>query len=498
MLAICLLAACVRPMTNSSGWQAGQANQATSTTTAQSNPTSPTRAPTRPSGGPIWTPTPDQPHLIPTKRSTDESYTVQRGDTLGKIAQRYGVEINAIISANQISNPDLLEVGQTLTIPAPHPLPPGPDFKIIPDSELVYGPASIGFDIREFAASKKGFLASYHEDLEGRSASGPEVLLRVSQQFSVNPRILLSILEYQTGWLTHTTLKDNERDYPVGLQNTAYKSLYKQLSWAANNLNRGYYLWKAEGISGWILADGSMVPPADTINAGTAGIQNFFSLLDDPSQWQIDCGEKGLFKTYQDLFGYPFDFAVDPLLPADLQQATLQLPFEQGVTWSFTGGPHGGWGSGSAWAAIDFAPPGDALGCVQNDAWVASVAGGKILRAQNGEVIQEFDQDGFEQTGWVILYMHIQTRDRVQAGTSLKAGEHIGHPSCEGGVSNGTHVHIARRYNGEWIPADGNLPFILDGWVSKGNGVEYDGWLVRNDQTVEAWDARRDENQINR
>ena len=81
----------------------------------------------------------------------------------------------------------------------------------------------------------------------------------------------------------------------------------------------------------------------------------------------------------------------------------------------------------------------------------------------------------------------------------LYAGENIGHPSCEGGVSNATHLHLARRYNGEWIPADGNLPFILDGWVSSGNGIEYDGFLTRGDRTVEAWEGVfEDLNQISR
>jgi hypothetical protein len=36
---------------------------------------------------------------------------------------------------------------------------------------------------------------------------------------------------------------------------------------------------------------------------------------------------------------------------------------------------------------------------------------------------------------------------------AVKTGDRIGHPSCEGGAANATHVHIARRYNGEWIPA---------------------------------------------
>ena len=82
--------------------------------------------------------------------------------------------------------------------------------------------------------------------------------------------------------------------------------------------------------------------------------------------------------------------------------------------------------------------------------------------------------------------MHVSSQDRVQPNTYVYAGEAIGHPSCEGGVSNATHLHLARKYNGEWIPADGNLPFNLDGWVSSGNGFEYDGFLTRGTNVISA------------
>ena len=85
----------------------------------------------------------------------------------------------------------------------------------------------------------------------------------------------------------------------------------------------------------------------------------------------------------------------------------MQLPIEAGDAWSFTGGPHGGWADGSAWAALDFAPPGDALGCVDSDAWVTAVADGVVVRSGDGAVIQDLDGDGLEQTGWVVLYMHV-------------------------------------------------------------------------------------------
>lgn len=54
----------------------------------------------------------------PTPPETDIVYQVQAGDTLGKIADRYGVSINDIAVANNLSNIHSLDIGQTLIIPA--------------------------------------------------------------------------------------------------------------------------------------------------------------------------------------------------------------------------------------------------------------------------------------------------------------------------------------------------------------------------------------------
>jgi murein DD-endopeptidase MepM/ murein hydrolase activator NlpD len=211
----------------------------------------------------------------------------------------------------------------------------------------------------------------------------------------------------------------------------------------------------------------------------------------------------GIFTTFSSFFGHPFDYAIEPLIPEDIEQPAMQLPFEENVDWAFTGGPHGGWGDGSAWAGLDFAPGGEGLGCIPSDLWVVAVTDGLITRSDQGRVIQDLDNDGNEGTGWVVLYMHIEARDRVHPNTFLKAGERIGHPSCEGGYSTGTHTHLARRYNGEWIPADQTqaefgYPFVMDGWVSSGNGIEYDGFLERNGESIEAWEGFYPENTIHR
>ncbi len=97
---------------------------------------------TRVPGAPILTPTPDLPRSLPEARTESETYIVQYGDSLGAIASRFGVNINIIITANNITNPNLIEPGQVLLIPAPTMQPEGSGVKIIPDSELVYVRAS--------------------------------------------------------------------------------------------------------------------------------------------------------------------------------------------------------------------------------------------------------------------------------------------------------------------------------------------------------------------
>ena len=136
------------------------------------------------------------------------------------------------------------------------------------------------------------------------------------------------------------------------------------------------------------------------------------------------------------------------------------------------------------------------IGCLTSERWVTAISDGLVLRSKNGEVVVDLDRDGHEQTGWTILYMHVAAEGRVAAGTTIKAGDRIGHPSCEGGVSNATHVHLARRYNGEWIPAGGVIPFVLDGWKVTGEATEYDGRLAKDNQVKVACECREEKNSV--
>jgi len=49
---------------------------------------------------------------------THQVYVVQKGDTVYKIAQRYGLDWRELAAYNHLSNPDLIYPGQRLLIPS--------------------------------------------------------------------------------------------------------------------------------------------------------------------------------------------------------------------------------------------------------------------------------------------------------------------------------------------------------------------------------------------
>jgi hypothetical protein len=111
--------------------------------------------------------------------------------------------------------------------------------------------------------------------------------------------------------------------------------------------------------------------------------------------------------------------------------------------------------------------------------WATAAAPGLVIQSGNGVVKVDLDGDGHEQTGLVLLYLHVAKRGRVAKGTPVDVGDRIGHPSCEGGVSEATHLHFARKLDGEWLAADGPLPLVLSDWQFHSDGVSYDGTATR-------------------
>jgi len=413
-------------------------------------------------------------------------YYSQSGDTLPVVAARFGVQMEEIKTQSELSPRELIKPQTLLVIPDYYGFNIAPD-PILPDSEIIYSPSALDFDITAFVEEAGGYLSSYREYTVDGWRSGAEIIQKIAIEESINPRILLGLLEFQSGWVYGQPENVFEKDYPMGFPIVDKKGLHKQLSFSIKILANGYYGWREGRITEVVFKDGTQQRIHPKINAGSAALEHFFANFYDPARWlSVLYGEGSFSALYEQMFGSPWIRAltVEPLYSTGLTQPNMELPFLAGKIWAHTGGPHPAWGSHGAWAALDFAPASDKSGCTVSNDWVVASAPGLVVRTGPGLVVLDLDGDGYEQTGWVILYLHISSDGKVEKGTYLDQDALIGHPSCEGGSATGTHVHMVRKYNGEWIAADGPLAFNLSGWVSFKGEKPYEGKLVRKDAVV--------------
>ena len=156
-------------------------------------PPPPTAAPGQP------TPTPPTPPQPPPQQQT---YVVQPGDNLTRIAQRFNTTVQAIVQANNIVNPNLIYVGQVLIIPgagpgpAPTTPPPGPTPGVTPTPPPV-GSFEFGGQTQTFANSQQMSDAGMNwVKFQYKWAAGDttDVLAsQIQQAKSVGYKVLISV-----------------------------------------------------------------------------------------------------------------------------------------------------------------------------------------------------------------------------------------------------------------------------------------------------------------
>jgi LasA protease len=432
------------------------------------------------------------PESTPTFAADTVLYYAQSGDWLPAVAGRFGVDVSEVASPKIMPENGLMDTGTLLIIPdrLDKTLQYTQSLQIIPDSEFVFSATSLDFDTAEYVRTAGGYLSTYREYL-GTTAwtSGARGIERLAYENSVNPRLLLAVLDYESHWVRGKPDNDFRTKYPMGYESYRNVGMFGQLTWAVNQMSMGYYGWRTGDLKELTFLDGKTLLLDPTLNAGTVAVMVLFSRLHTLNEWlRIMDQTSGFPAFYQNMFGDPWARAneITNFFPPNFSQPALILPLEQNITWSFTGGPHSAWGVEGPLAALDFAPRNDKSGCLPTTSWILAMAAGLVVRSGNGVVMLDMDGDGHEQTGWNIMYLHVATKDRVPAGTWVEQYDRIGHASCEGGVSTGTHTHIARKYNGEWILAAGPVPFVLSGWTTIAGDKPYLGKLVKGNNVITA------------
>jgi hypothetical protein len=229
-------------------------------------------------------------------------YTAQAGDTLPALAKHFNTTEEEIRKANSFipESVTTMPPGMPMKIPIYYAPFWGSPYQILPDSNFVYGPALIGFNVDDVIQASSGWLKGYEEFASGDTHSAGEIIEIIARNFSISPRLLLALVEYQAGGLSLPILEDYALGYPLGQRDYRYRGLYLQLTWAANFLNNIYYGWRIGSLETFEHLDGKIERPDPWQNAASVALQVYFSRLESGDAYLMRTGPDG-FKTYREI-----------------------------------------------------------------------------------------------------------------------------------------------------------------------------------------------------
>ncbi|MBI3738567.1 MAG: LysM peptidoglycan-binding domain-containing protein [Chloroflexi bacterium] len=175
-----------------------------------------------------------EPTLTPTFDVPSVLYYSQSGDWLPALAARFNVDPSEVRADAPLPETSLINPGTLLVIPDRITEKTTPNIQIIPDSELVFSATATDFNIPSYIKNANGDLATYREYLGSTGwTTGSDAIKRVAFENSINPRLLLALLDYESRWVRGEPVDPLHADYPMGYQNLL---ITKAAGCAANRL----------------------------------------------------------------------------------------------------------------------------------------------------------------------------------------------------------------------------------------------------------------------
>jgi murein DD-endopeptidase MepM/ murein hydrolase activator NlpD len=341
-----------------------------------------------------------------------------------------------------------------------------PSGTLITDDQFVWGPNVGDFDILAFLAQRGSPLAAYADDI-GLWAG----------YSSVNPQVLLTVLELRNGLVDHFPADIDRETVESDIETTALDlatAFYDHL-----------YVWGARAEDADVdrtqptlmLDDNTMVALSGALSSGTFALLKVLSGGADLGTFEAltaTANQGGFSATFASLFPGVDPLAEDnPINPADLPPDSLfQFPFPLGDTWGFWG-PHS-WNGGTApppYSSMDFYDGGGTCAAPPGLYAVATAAGSGVRRYS---CWMEIDHG----SGWTTSYYHLQ--NLVGSGSQIRNGR-LGSIACEvcaGGYATGPHVHWSLKYNGAYVSLEG---VKISGWTIHVGPEPYDTGSLQRD-----------------
>ncbi|HEX6292673.1 MAG TPA: peptidoglycan DD-metalloendopeptidase family protein [Herpetosiphonaceae bacterium] len=379
------------------------------------------------------------------------------------------------------------EPGGPPTVGPEVPPPDPPRAALIERQRFFYEPDFYGPQIQAFLETQPGPLKHYRATVGNREHSFADLLSSQTTLYSINPKVVLALIEQQSGILSTGAPSEDQQRFMLGFRGEEERRAgwVAQLRWAIRELHRAQRDFP--GVPDLVYADQTHSPMPPGLSIADYAVMRVLAATTtaDGLPAKLDQGSGSFVATYARLFGDPRDPVAgwpepaQPFLspPMEALHETTSFfdhdaPFltQDGSIVTYRGDRdeqlsydgHDGWDYGML-------PPEPVL----------SAADGTVVFAGNSDdgcgiahvVIIE------HHNGYRTLYWHL-ARATVEPGP-IKRGEHIGIAGSSG-CATGPHLHFQVQYLGrDTDPAGWCGPKGGDPWANHPAG-QISTWIWRD------------------
>jgi hypothetical protein len=347
---------------------------------------------------------------------------------------------------------------------------------IVSDGEFVWGPNVGRFSVEAYLRDRGSPFADYSDEVA-----------QWADYTSVNPKVLLTVLEMRFGLVSGTEQTMTPAQIRSAIHTTSLtlaKRFYEHLYTFGTRRPPG----KGRPPSAPLvtLSDGTTAQIDPSLPSGTFAVAATLGQSSGLSRWQAQmspAGSGGFTQVYGAMFpgSDPTSTTNDINPPAATPpDSLLQFPFPQGAVWVY-GGPHS-WNGDSTppFSSMDFFLRG---GTCSNPPfyYAVSAAGGSAYHPSHYSCWIEIDHGG----GWTTSYYHLlNTFGEGGVSRNWTMGS-IACQLCAGGWASGPHVHFSLKYNGSYVSLEG---VKLSGWtVHVGSTAYTSGYIERDGTTIDPY-----------
>ncbi len=352
--------------------------------------------------------------------------------------------------------------------------------ELLSDGQFVWGPNVGDFDILDDLTKRGSDLAVYAADIE-----------LWAKYTSVNPKVLLTILELQDEFVSNLSSELTPSEIRATIEKTSMDlavAYYEHLhTWGARRSP-----WNLEALAAdpaLAFQDGTVVQITSHQFSGSFALAAALAETTDFDTWLeklFDPHSQGFHGVFGAMFpeSDPLDASNDITPSSPPPDDLFQFPFPLGAMWYFNG-PHSWSGSNTPpFSSMDFYAGGATCGSPPN-LYTVAAAGGIAYRPWGYDCWLEIQHT----EEWTTSYYHMQNMIDP-GGTYLSQNGSIGTIACEtcaGGWASGPHVHWTLKYNGAYVSLEGTK---VSGWtIHVGPEAYYTGYIERDGVVLEPWHA---------